>query len=128
MSRRVVQSPNAPAAIGPYSQAIQAGGLVHCSGQIALDAATGELVQGSVQVQTRKIMENLTAVLAAAGTSLDRAVKCTIYLTDMNDFAAVNEVYGEYFASGDPPARATVEVSGLPKGVAVEIDCMALCD
>jgi 2-iminobutanoate/2-iminopropanoate deaminase len=114
----------APAAIGPYSQAIRAGELVFCSGQIALDPQTGELVEGGVEKQTHQVLENLAAVLAAAGSSLERAIKCTVYLADMNDFGAMNGIYANYF--GDrPPARATVEVSRLPKDVAVEIDVIA---
>jgi 2-iminobutanoate/2-iminopropanoate deaminase len=124
--KTVVSTDRAPKAIGPYSQAIRAGGLVHCSGQIALDPATGELVTGGVAAQTERVMNNLAAVLTAAGTSLARAVKCTIYLKSMDDFAAVNEVYGRFFTAGPPPARATVEVARLPKGALVEIDCLAL--
>ena len=124
MPRHAVSSTHAPAAIGPYSQAIVAGGLVHCSGQVALHPETGELIEGDVEAQTRRVMENLSSVLHAAGTSLAHAVKCTIYLKDMNDFAAVNAAYAEVFASA-PPARATVEVSRLPKDVLVEIDAVA---
>jgi len=119
-----VTSDKDPAAIGPYSQAIACGDFVFCSGQVALDPATGELIQGSVGEQTRRAMENLSAVLAAAGTAFSRVIKTTIYLADMNDFAEVNEVYGGYF-QGDPPARVTVGVAGLPKGARVEIDCIA---
>lgn len=119
-----VSSDKAPAAIGPYSQAIACGDFIFCSGQVALDPVSGELLEGSVGEQTRRAMENLSAVLAAAGTAFSRVVKTTIYLTDMNDFAEVNNVYGAYF-EGDPPARATVGVAGLPKGARVEIDCIA---
>jgi 2-iminobutanoate/2-iminopropanoate deaminase len=119
-----VRTDNAPAAIGPYSQAIACGDLIFCSGQVALDPASGELMDGSVGDQTRRAMENLGAVLAAAGTAFSRVVKTTIYLTDMNDFVEVNEVYGSFF-EGDPPARATIAVAGLPKGARVEIDCIA---
>ena len=119
-----VSTDKAPAAIGPYSQAIACGDLIFCSGQVALDPASGELLDGSVADQTRRAMDNLGAVLAAAGTAFSRVVKTTIYLADMNDFVAVNEVYAEYF-EGDPPARATIGVSGLPKGARVEIDCIA---
>lgn len=119
-----VSTDKAPAAIGPYSQAIACGDLIFCSGQVALDPGSGELLDGSIADQTRRAMDNLGAVLAAAGTAFSRVVKTTIYLTDMNDFTAVNEVYGEYF-EGDPPARATIAVSGLPKGARVEIDCIA---
>jgi len=121
---RIVSTTDAPAAIGPYSQAVAYGGVVYCSGQIALDPATGEIVPGGVAEQTRQVFRNLTHVLEAAGTSLDRALKTTVYLKDMGEFAAMNEVYGSFF-TGDAPARATVEVARLPKDVAVEIDCVA---
>jgi 2-iminobutanoate/2-iminopropanoate deaminase len=124
--RKVIATPDAPAAIGPYSQAIVAGGFVHCSGQIALDPASGELVQGDVAAQTERVLKNLAAVLAAAGTSLAKVVKCNVYLTDMGDFAAMNGVYARFFSGDAPPARATVAVRTLPKNVAVEIDCTAL--
>lgn len=123
--RRIVRTAEAPGAIGPYSQAVVAGGLVHCSGQIALDPATGALVAGDVRDQTRRAMQNLQAVLRAAGSDLARVLRCTIYLADMGDFPAVNEVYGGFFPQ-DPPARATVEVARLPKDARVEIDCVAL--
>jgi 2-iminobutanoate/2-iminopropanoate deaminase len=125
MSRKVVVSAGAPKAIGPYSQAIAAGGFVFCSGQIPLDPATGEMVGASdVRAQARRVMDNLAAVLAAAGTSFERVVKTTIYLADLGDFGAVNEVYAAYFTA-EPPARATVQVAGLPKGALVEIDAIA---
>ena len=127
MSKQIIHSDSAPKAIGPYSQAVKAGGLVYCSGQIPLDPATMELVQGSVAAQTRQVMENLEAVLAAAGSSLAQVVKTTVFLRDMNDFAEMNAAYGEYFQL-DPPARATVQVARLPKDVAVEIDCVALAE
>ncbi len=127
MSKQIIHSDSAPKAIGPYSQAVKAGGLVYCSGQIPLDPATMELVQGSVAAQTRQVMENLEAVLAAAGSSLAQVVKTTVFLRDMNDFAEMNAAYGEYFKV-DPPARATVQVARLPKDVAVEIDCVALAE
>ncbi|HED66231.1 MAG TPA: RidA family protein [Planctomycetes bacterium] len=119
-----VSTQDAPAAIGPYSQAVVAGDLVFCSGQIAIDPTSGELIAGGPADQARRCLENLQAVLAAAGTSLDRAVRMTVFLTDLGDFAAVNEVYATFFP-GVPPARACVEVSRLPKDVAVEIDCIA---
>ena len=122
---RIVSTPDAPAAIGPYSQAVIAGGLVYCSGQIPLDPATGQIVAGDVTAQAERVMENLAAVLAAAGTDFSRAIKCTIYLTSMAHFAAVNEVYGRRFESGAAPARATVGVAQLPKDALVEIDCIA---
>lgn len=124
--RMIVSTPNAPAAIGPYNQAVVAAGLVHCSGQVALDPASGELIAGGVKEQTARVMDNLAAVLSAAGSSLSRVIKCNVYLTDLSDFAAVNEVYGSYFDAGEAPARACVEVSRLPKEVSVEIDCVAL--
>lgn len=122
--RRIVSTPDAPAAIGPYSQAIVHGGLVYCSGQVALDPATKELVPGGVEAQTRQVLKNLGNVLAAAGSSFERVLKTTVYLKDMGDFAAMNAVYGEHFKSA-PPARATVEVARLPKDARVEIDCVA---
>jgi len=124
--RTVVSTPDAPAAIGPYSQAIIAGGFVHCSGQIALDPKSMQLVEGDVAVQTERVLKNLAAVLAAAGTSLAKVVKCNVYLSDMGSFAAMNEVYARFFAGEAPPARATVAVKTLPKNVDVEIDCLAI--
>lgn len=125
MDKHVVATDRAPRAIGPYSQAIAHGGLVFCSGQIALDPHTGEMVGAAdVRVQARRVLDNLKAVVEAAGSSLDRVLRCTIYLTDLGDFGAVNEIYGSYFA-GAPPARATVQVAGLPKGGMVEIDAIA---
>ena len=121
---RTVHSDDAPEAIGPYSQAIVSGGFVFCSGQVPFDPATMELVAGDVAVQTGQVMRNLTAVLDAAGSSLGRVVKTTVYLSDMGHFAAMNEVYASHF--GDHrPARATVAVRTLPKNVDVEIDCIA---
>ncbi|MBI5434877.1 MAG: RidA family protein [Planctomycetes bacterium] len=128
MSKRVIATPAAPKAIGPYSQALVAGGFVHCSGQIALDPATGEFVGGDVRAQTERVLENLGGVLAAAGSSFAKVVKCNVYLVDMADFAAMNEVYGQRFSGDAPPARATVAVAGLPRGARVEIDCLALLD
>jgi 2-iminobutanoate/2-iminopropanoate deaminase len=122
---RAISTDLAPKAIGPYSQAIVANGFVFCSGQIPLDPATMTLVDGDVRAQTARVMENLRAVLAAAGCGMERVVRCTIFLKDMNDFAAVNEVYGQSF-TGTPPARATVEVSRLPRDVRVEIDAVAV--
>lgn len=126
--KRIVTT-SAPAAIGPYSQAVSAGGLVYCSGQIALDPKTGAFLAGDVKQQTERVLENLKGVLAAAGSDFSRVVKCTVYLKSIGDFTAMNEVYARYFPSapGDrPPARATVGVSELPKGALVEIDCTAL--
>jgi len=122
--RRIVSTPDAPAAIGPYSQAVVHGGLVYCSGQVALDPATKELVLGGVEAETRQVLKNLGNVLAAAGSSFERVLKTTVYLKDMGDFAAMNAIYGEHFKAA-PPARATVEVARLPKDARVEIDCIA---
>ena len=127
MNRTTVSTAGAPQAIGPYSQAVTAGSWVFCSGQIALDPETGELISGGVAAETRQVLKNLSAVLKAAGCSVHEVVKTTVYLRDMGDFAVVNEVYGEFF-NEQPPARATVEVSVLPKGVAVEIDAIAFRD
>ncbi|MBE0618227.1 MAG: RidA family protein [Proteobacteria bacterium] len=115
----------APAAIGPYSQAIVAGPYLFCSGQIALDPASGQVVAGGVEDQTRRVLENLKAVLEAAGSGLDQVLKTTVFLVDMADFSAMNEVYAQYFRE-KPPARSTVQVAGLPKDVAVEIEAVAL--
>lgn len=123
--RTVISSPRAPAAIGPYSQAIRAGELVFLSGQIALDPQTGEMVGDDVAGQTRQVMANLAAVLDAAGSGLDRVVRCTIYLIDMAEFGAVNAAYGMAFPQ-DPPARETVGVAALPKGALVEISAIAM--
>ncbi len=122
----IVNTDAAAAAIGPYSQAVKSNGLVFCSGQIALKV-DGTLLEGTVQQQTQQVMENLSAVLQAAGSSLSQVVKTTVYLTDMNDFTDFNELYANYFDGKIKPARATVEVSNLPKGVKVEIDCVAEC-
>ena len=128
LRRDAIQTREAPAAVGPYSQGVRAGDLVFTSGQIPLDPATGKLVDGDIGAQTRQVMENLAAVLAAAGSELASAtvVKTTIYLTDIQDFGQVNEVYASFF-SGDPPARSTVQVSALPKGSRVEIEAVAIC-
>jgi 2-iminobutanoate/2-iminopropanoate deaminase len=122
---QAISSAEAPKAIGPYSQAVRAGDLVFCSGQIPLDPATGELVGPDVRLQTRRVMDNLAAVLSAAGSGLPRVIKTTIFLTDLGDFAAVNEVYGSYF-EGQYPARATIQVAALPRGSKVEIEAIAL--
>ncbi len=121
---KIVSTDQAPSAIGPYSQAVVTGNLVFCSGQIPL-MANGTLLEGGVDLQTKQVMSNLAAVLAAAGTDFTKVVKTTIFLSDMGDFAAVNEVYASYFGGESKPARATVEVSCLPKNVAVEIECIA---
>ena len=128
MSIQIISTPDAPAAVGPYSQAVAtsaAGRLIFCSGHIPLEPRTGEVVgAGDVRAQTERVMENLSAVLLAAGASFATVVKTTIFLTDLQDFAAVNEVYSRRFPT-NPPARATVQVAGLPKGVLVEIDAIA---
>lgn len=124
MAKQIVQTTDAPEAVGAYSQAVSSEGLVFCSGQIPLDPATGELLQSTVAEETRRCMDNLAAVLEAAGTSWVHVVKVTAFLTDMNDFAEFNEVYGEY-VGGEPPARATVGVAALPKGARVEVECVA---
>ena len=125
-AREAIHTTAAPGAIGPYSQAIAAGAYIFASGQIGLDPLTGELAGPSVEEQTRQVMANLAAVLAAAGSVFADVVKTTIFLVDMNDFAAVNAVYGESFEGAPPPARSTVAVAGLPRGARVEIDAIAL--
>src|SRR5271165_964825 len=123
--RQVIATDRGPKAIGPYSQAIKANGLVFLSGQIPLDPATQQLVSGDVATQTERVLQNISGILKAAGTSLARAVKTTVFLKNMSDFAAMNEVYGRHFTA-EPPARSTVEVARLPKDVLVEIDVIAL--
>ena len=125
MNREIINSSSAPAAIGPYSQAVRVGDTVYCSGQIPIDPANGTLVMGSVEEQTSQVLDNLQAVLSAAGLSMSDVVRCTVFVSDLEHFDRVNEVYARYFPS-DPPARATVEVSRLPKDVAVEISCIAV--
>lgn len=121
---RIIETKNAPGAIGPYSQAVEVDGTLYCSGQIAIDPKTGEVSKGGVPEQTKLVMSNIEGLLKAADYSLAHVVKTTIYLTDMNDFATVNEIYGTYFKT-NPPARSTVAVAGLPKGVKVEIEVLA---
>jgi 2-iminobutanoate/2-iminopropanoate deaminase len=122
--KKIYGTKEAPAAIGPYSQAVEAGGFVFCSGQIPLDPATGQLVEGDVAAQTERVMDNLRAVLAAARLGSEHVVRTTIYLVDLADFPRVNEVYGKWFPV-NPPARATVQVTALPRGARVEIDAVA---
>jgi 2-iminobutanoate/2-iminopropanoate deaminase len=126
MDRASVSTESAPAAIGPYSQGMKAGDLLFCSGQVPLEPSTGELVKEDIEGQARRCLQNLSAVAEAAGGSLANAVRCTVYLTDMGDFARVNEVYAEFFGGDDPPARVAVAVAGLPKGADVEIDAIVL--
>lgn len=123
--KEVISTEKGPKAIGPYSQAIKANGLIFTSGQIPFDPTTGQLVEGDVARQTARVLDNLTAIVAAAGSSLEKAVRVTVFLKDMNDFTAMNEVYGGYFTK-NPPARSTVEVARLPRDVRVEIDLIAL--
>jgi 2-iminobutanoate/2-iminopropanoate deaminase len=124
MKKQIVTTPSAPTAIGPYSQAVRVGELIFLSGQIPLDPETGQMVSGDIAIQARRVMENLAAVLRAGDAKFADVVRSTIYLTNLQDFAKVNEVYGSYF-SADPPARATVEVAALPRGAGVEIDMIA---
>lgn len=125
MDKQIISTENAPKAIGPYEQAIRVGDFVYASGQIPLDPETGKLVEGEIKVQTRRALENLKAVLEAAGSSLDRVVKTTVFLKNIADFAAMNEVYAEYLGAAKP-ARSTVAVADLPRGALVEIDLVAL--
>lgn len=125
MAKKVIFTDKAPKAIGPYSQAIEANGMVFCSGQIPVDPKTSEIVAGGVEEQTQQVMKNMSAVLEAAGLGLQNVVKTTIFLKDMGSFGTVNRIYGEYFTE-NPPARATVEVARLPKDVLVEIECIAV--
>ncbi len=123
--KEVISTAHGPKAIGPYSQAIRANGFIFISGQVAFDPSTGSLVEGDIAVQTDRVMKNLKAIVEAGGSTLDKVVKTTVFLKDMNEFTKMNEVYGKYFASA-PPARATVEVARLPRDVRVEIELIAL--
>lgn len=125
MGKEVIATKNAPAAIGPYSQAITANGFLFTAGQIPLDPATGKLVEGDVTAQTERVMENLAAVLAEAGSSFEQVVKTTCFLANLDDFAAFNAVYARYFTAA-PPARSTVQAARLPAGAQVEVECVAL--
>lgn len=122
--RQTIDAPGAPAAVGPYSHAVRSGELLFCSGQIPLDPDSGELVGASAPEQARRCLENLQAVCAAAGTSLARALRLTVYMTDLAQFAPVNEVYADFFAGGEPPARVAIGVAALPRGAQVEIDAV----
>jgi len=123
--RKIISTPHAPAAVGPYSQAVQIGDLIYSAGQIPLVPETGKIVEGGIEAQTRQVMQNLSAVLEAAGSSLSNVVKTTIYVIDLADFATINQVYGSFFEA-DPPARSTVQVAGLPLGAQVEIEVVAV--
>ena len=123
--REVISTSDAPKAIGPYSQAIKTSGMIFTAGQVGFDPVTGNIVQGGIQQQTERVMQNLSNILRAAGSSLEQVVKTTVYLKDMSEFAQMNEVYGRFF-TGTPPARSTVEVARLPKDALVEIDVIAL--
>lgn len=125
--KKVIFTDKAPAALGPYSQAVCAGGFVWMSGQIAIDPATGNVVEGGVEAETRQVLSNMRNVLAEAGLTPDAIVKTTVFLQNMDDFAKVNAIYGEFF-TGDYPARSCVQVAALPKGVLVEIEAVAVCD
>lgn len=122
--KKIISTSDAPAAIGPYSQAIRAGSTVYCSGQIPLDPKTGQIISGGIDAQTRRVLDNITALLKAEGLGFENIVKTTIFLTNLGDFQTVNEVYGSYFKS-QPPARSTVQVSALPKGANIEIEVIA---
>lgn len=124
MDKKIIQSTQAPKPVGPYSQAVEAGGFLFCSGQIAIVPSTDQVLTGPIEQQARQVLENIKAVLKAAGLDFKDIVKTTIFLTNMNDFAAVNSVYAEYFTS-EPPARSTIAVAALPKGVNVEIEVLA---
>jgi 2-iminobutanoate/2-iminopropanoate deaminase len=125
--KKIISTNEAPAAVGPYSQAVRMGPMVFCAGQIPLDPKSGQIVSGDIAAQTRRVLDNITAVLKAEALTFENIVKTTIFLTDLNDFQAVNEIYGSYF-SQQPPARSTVQVSALPKGANVEIEVIAMAD
>ena len=125
IKREIVKTKNAPAAVGPYSQAVRVGSFIYTAGQIALIPETGQLIEGGIEAQARQVMQNLAAVLEASGSSLASVVKTTIYVTNLAEFATINQVYGSFFSS-DPPARSTVQVAALPLGANVEIEVVAL--
>ena len=125
--KKIISTSEAPAAIGPYSQAIRCGSLLFCSGQIPLDPKSGQIVTGDIAAQTRRVLDNIKAVLKAEDMTFDHVVKTTIFLTNLGDFQAVNEIYGSYFKQ-DPPARSTVQVAALPKGANVEVEVIAMAD
>lgn len=126
MSNQVIKTDRAPMPVGPYSQAIKSGNILFCSGQIAFDPATKTLVDDTIENETARVMDNVKAVLEAAGTSFANIVKTTIFITDMNDFGRINAVYGSYFSGMNPPARSTVQVAALPVGAHVEVECIAV--
>jgi 2-iminobutanoate/2-iminopropanoate deaminase len=125
LKREIIATPHAPAAIGPYSQAVQIGDLIYTAGQIPLVPETGKLIEGGIEAQTRQVMQNLANILEAGGSSLAQVVKTTIFVTNLGDFAAFNKIYGSFF-TGDPPARSTVQVTALPLGAHVEIEAVAI--
>jgi 2-iminobutanoate/2-iminopropanoate deaminase len=125
-SKQRISTNHAPAAMGPYSQGIRSGNLLFTAGQVGLDPATGKLVEGGIQEQTRRVLDNVSAILEAAGASFDDVVKTTVFLSDIANFAAMNEIYKQYFGSDSPPARSTVQVAALPLGALVEIETMAV--
>ena len=125
MNKTVISTTNAPAAIGPYNQAIVCGDTVYCSGQIAIDPATNEFIGGDITAQTNRVFQNIKGLLEAAGSGMDKALKCNVYLKDINDFATMNTIYATYFVGCDYPARSAVEVSNLPKGALIEIEVIA---
>ena len=128
-SKKVIKTSNAPEPVGPYNQAIKAGNFIYCSGQIAIDPVSNEInCLGNIEKETIQVLKNLLAVLNAGGAKEEDVIKTTIYLTDLNNFKTVNKIYSDFFKVGSPPARACVEVSSLPKGVLVEIDCVAFVD
>src|SRR3982074_3135751 len=125
--KKIISTPDAPAAVGPYSQAVRVGATIYCAGQIPHDPKSGQIVSGGVDAQTRRVMDNITPVLEAEGLNFDNIVKKTVFLMDLADFQTVNEIYGSYFKQ-QPPARSTVQVAGLPKGARVEIEVIAVAD
>ena len=125
--KKIIATSEAPAAIGPYSQAVRVGSTVYCAGQIPLDPKSGQIVSGGIDVQTRRVLDNIAGILRAEGLNFDNVVKTTIFLTDLGNFQTVNEIYGSYFKE-QPPARSTVQVSGLPRGAQVEIEVIAVDD
>ncbi len=125
--KKIISTTDAPAAVGPYSQAVRVGSTIYCAGQIPLDPKSGQIVSGGIDAQARRVLDNITAVLKAEGLTFENIVKTTIFLTDLGDFQTVNEIYGSYF-NQQPPARSTVQVSALPKGANVEIEVIAVAD